>query len=162
MALQAAPWANSSQVQSMRVGQNSTKGAIRVSPRTPLDELARIMVERTIRVTVVPKLPPHAPVAVDIVTTRDILGAQHRCAVWLSILHAEHPMMRNPPVLNQGRPAESALAILRVHRIRNAPAINASHMVSGLTSLDDGHAQSPDVQSDHAGRVFPQTQRVHG
>lgn len=121
----------------MNVGQISTRGAITASPGTPLVEVAQLMLEDNVGAVVITKSPLDRPVVVGIVTDRDIIRAQFRRAAPLSQLHAEDAMTRDPLVLNENQSVATALRSMQARRVRRAPVITASGMLSGLVSSDD-------------------------
>lgn len=128
----------------MNVGRMSTKGAITASPSTPLVEVARLMLEGNVGAVVITKSPLDRPVVVGIVTDRDIVRTQFHSAAPLSELHAEDAMSRDPQVLNEDQSVASAIDSLQARRVRRAPVINASGMLSGMVSSDDLLAQVSD------------------
>lgn len=121
----------------MNVGQISTKGAITASPGTPLVEVARLMLEGNVGAVVITKSPLDSPVVVGIVTDRDIVRTQFHRAAPLSELHAQDAMTRDPLVLNEDQSVASAIGSMQTRRVRRAPVVNASGMLSGLVSSDD-------------------------
>ena len=128
----------------MNVGRISTKGAMTASPGTTLVEVARLMLEGNVGAVVITKSPLDSPVVVGIVTDRDIVRTQFRRAAPLSELHAEDAMTRDPLVLNEDQSVASAIGSLQARRVRRAPVINQSGMLSGLVSSDDLLAQVSD------------------
>lgn len=134
----------------MKVGEISTKGAISASPRTPLDEVARVMVKADVGAVVITKSPLDGPVVVGIVTDRDIVRAQNRHGAALSRLHAEDAMTRDPLVVNEDESVASAIGRLQARRVRRAPVIDASGLISGLISSDDLLAEVSDELTDLA------------
>jgi CBS domain-containing protein len=128
----------------MNVGQRSNKGAITASPSTALVEVARLMLEENVGAVVITQSPLDRPVVVGIVTDRDIVRTQFSRAAALSELHAEDAMTRDPLVLNEDQSVAGALGSMQARRVRRAPVINASGMLSGMVSSDDLLAQASD------------------
>lgn len=134
----------------MNVGEISSKEVVTVSPTASLDEVARLMMERDVGTVVVTKSPLDSSVVVGIVTDRDIVRTQFRLAAPLSRLQAEDAMTRDPLVLNENQSVASAVGRLQARRVRRAPVIDASGMLSGLVSSDDLLAQMSHELADLA------------
>ncbi len=125
----------------MRIGELCNRELVSVSAETPLSEVARLMCERHVGAVVVTKSPIDAPVAVGIITDRDITGAQLRSGSELQRLESGRVMTREPLILCEDEPLEEALGRLRRRGVRRAPVVTAHGMLVGLVSVDDVIAQ---------------------
>ncbi len=125
----------------MKVGDVCTKGAVTVSPSTPLGLVAETMCNRHVGAVVVTHAPIDSPVVVGIITDRDIVRAQLERTADLSRLSAREVMTPDPLVLNEEESAADAIRHLQARGVRRAPVINANGLLVGLVSTDDLLAQ---------------------
>lgn len=121
----------------MKIAKICTKGAITVSPSAPLSEVAQIMCGRNVGTVVVTASPADRPVVVGIITDRDVVRAQLHRTSDFSRLSVAEVMTRDPLVLNEEEPLESAIDQMLARGVRRAPVIDASGMLVGLVSTDD-------------------------
>ncbi len=125
----------------MNVGDVCTRGAVTVSPSTPLSEVAQMMCNRHVGTVIVTKAPIDSPVVVGMITDRDIVRAQLERTADLSRLSAGEVMTPDPLVLNEKESGSDAIRHLQARGVRRAPVVNASGMLVGLVSTDDLLAQ---------------------
>jgi CBS domain-containing protein len=81
------------------------------------------------------------PVAVGVITDRDITHAQLDRARNLSQIFSDQVMTRNPLVLCEDDAVEEALGRMRARGVRRAPVTTAHGMLVGVISTDDLIAQ---------------------
>jgi len=125
----------------MNVGQICNRHLLSAPASAPLSEVARLMHEAHVGAVVVTKAPIDAPVAVGMITDRDIMRAQLNRVADLSRLRAEDVMTRDPLVINENSSVEDAIRQLRVRGVRRAPVLSESGALVGLISTDDLVAQ---------------------
>lgn len=121
----------------MNIGQVCSRDVVVVSPSEPLATVAKLMQERHVGCVVVTKRPADRPVPVGIVTDRDIVRGQLERAADLFCLNVEQVMSREPLVLLESEPLESAVERLRARGVRRAPVVSANGELVGLVSIDD-------------------------
>jgi predicted transcriptional regulator len=81
------------------------------------------------------------PVAIGVITDRDITRAQLDPARDLSEIFTDQVMTRNPLVLCENDAVEEALGRMRARGVRRAPVSSAHGMLVGVISTDDLIAQ---------------------
>jgi CBS domain-containing protein len=121
----------------MKVGDLCNRVAVTVSASAPVSEAARLMSEHRIGAVVVTATPADGPVAIGMLTDRDIVCAQLDRAADLSQLRIGDIMTGEPLVLNQDAPVEEAIHRLRERHVRRAPVISATGKLVGVVSFDD-------------------------
>jgi CBS domain-containing protein len=121
----------------MRVGELCSRNVVAVSAAAPLIEAARLMCEQCVGAVIVTAAPAGRPVAVGVVTDRDIVCAQLERVVDLAQLRLADVMTRDPLVLNEDDAAEEAIHRMRGRGVRRAPVISSSGALTGVISFDD-------------------------
>ncbi|HYX74618.1 MAG TPA: CBS domain-containing protein [Steroidobacteraceae bacterium] len=121
----------------MNVGDLCNRNVVAVSASAPVSEAARLMCEQGIGAVVVTAAPADAPVAIGMVTDRDIVCAQLDRAADLGQLRTGDIMTGDPLVLNEEAPIEEAIRRLHKRHVRRAPVINSSGQLIGVISFDD-------------------------
>lgn len=121
----------------MNVGQMCSRGLVSVPQSTPLSEVARLMRDRRVGTVVVVTSPMDKPLAVGIITDRDIVHAQLDRTADLSALCAADIMTRDPLVLCSDVAVDDAIERMRVRDVRRAPVVTEHGALLGLVSTDD-------------------------
>jgi len=125
----------------MNVGELCSRDLVAVAPTTPLSEVARLMCERHVGAVVVIKSPMDQPVAIGVITDRDITRAQLHGASDLSRIFSDQVMTRDPLVLCEDEAVEEALGRMHARGVRRAPVTTAHGTLVGVISTDDLIAQ---------------------
>lgn len=121
----------------MNIGELCSRDLVAVAPTTPLSEVARLMCERHVGAVVVSESPLDQPVAIGVITDRDITRAQLRRASDLSQIFSDQVMSRDPLVLCEDDAVEEALGRMRARGVRRAPVTTAHGRLVGVISTDD-------------------------
>ncbi len=121
----------------MKVGDLCNRLPVTVSASAPVSDAARLMSEQRVGAVVVTAAPADWPVAIGMLTDRDIVCAQLDRAADLSQLRVGDIMTREPLVLNQDIPVEEAISRLRARHVRRAPVISSRGELVGVISFDD-------------------------
>lgn len=121
----------------MNVGQLCSRDLISVPASAPLSEVARLMHDHHIGSLVVVKTPLDRPVAVGMITDRDVVRAQLHRTGDLSRLRTGDVMTRDPLVLSEASEPEDAIRKMRARAVRRAPVVDAHGTLIGLVSTDD-------------------------
>ncbi len=125
----------------MKVGDLCNRKAVTVSASAPASDAARLMCEERVGAVVVTAMPDESPVAIGMLTDRDIVCAQLDRAADLGQLRIGDIMSGDPLVLNADAPVEEAIRQLRNRHVRRAPVIGSGGELIGVISFDDLLAQ---------------------
>ena len=125
----------------MNVGQISSRKLVSAPVGTTLSEVAKLMHDRHVGAVVVTKAPLDRPIAVGIITDRDIVQAQLERGADLTSLAVEEFMTSDPLVLNEEDSLDDAIRRLQARGVRRAPVITSGGTLAGLVSTDDLIAQ---------------------
>ncbi len=125
----------------MKVGELCSRDAVCAAASAPLLEVARLMCDEHVGAVVITKAPLDEPVAVGIITDRDIVRAQLDRTAELSRLRAEDVMTHDPLVVNEEDSVEAAIQRMRARGVRRAPVVTSHGVLIGLVSTDDLIAQ---------------------
>ncbi len=125
----------------MRVGDLCNRRAVTVSASATVREAAQLMCEERVGAVVVTATPAYGPVAIGMLTDRDIVCAQLDRAADLAQLRIGDIMTGDPLVLNADTPIEEAIRKLRNRHVRRAPVIGSRGELIGVISFDDLLAQ---------------------
>ena len=141
----------------MKVGDLCTREAVTVNASAQVRDAARLMCEERIGAVVVTATPDESPVAIGMLTDRDIVRAQLDHTPDFGQLRVGDVMTRDPLVLNEESSVEEAIHRLRNRHVRRAPVISSTGKLVGVLSLDDllahlagtlrGLARAADVRS---------------
>jgi CBS domain-containing protein len=121
----------------MKVGDLCTREAVTVNASAQAYDAARLMCAERIGAVVVTAMPAETPVAIGILTDRDIVCAQLDHAIDFAQLRVGDIMTGDPLVLNEEMPVEEAIDRLRARRLRRAPVISSTGTLVGVLSFDD-------------------------
>jgi CBS domain-containing protein len=121
----------------MNVGQMCSRGVVHVSESATLQEVATLMRDRHVGAVVVVTSPLDAPVAVGIITDRDIVRAQLEHVADLARLRAGDAMTKDPLTLRVNQQLDDAIDSMRARGVRRAPVVTAEGALFGFLSSDD-------------------------
>jgi CBS domain-containing protein len=121
----------------MSIANVCSRPAVSAPASASLSELAALMHDRNVGAVVITKAPLDQPVAVGVVTDRDIVHAQLDHTADLSRLSAEQVMSRDPLVLNEACSVDEAIRRMRARGVRRAPVVTANGVLVGMVSTDD-------------------------
>lgn len=121
----------------MKIGELCSRPVVSIPASATLAEVAVLMREHHVGAVVVTKATLDRPIAVGIITDRDIVRAQLDHTADLSRLSAEDTMSRDPLVLSVELSLGEAIQRLRSRSVRRAPVITATGALAGLVSTDD-------------------------
>ena len=125
----------------MNVGQICSRNLVSAPASAPLSEVAQLMHDRHVGAVVVTKPPGDQPVAVGVITDRDVVRAQLNQAADFSRLRAADVMSRDPLLLSEELSVEDAIQRMRARAVRRAPVVTSHGALAGLVSTDDLIAQ---------------------
>lgn len=121
----------------MNVGQICSRDLVSAPESAPLGEIAALMCERQVGAIVVTKIPSVRPIAVGIVTDRDIVLAQLNRAGDFTSLRAADVMSPCPLELCENDSVEDAIQRMRARGVRRAVVVTADGALAGVVSTDD-------------------------
>lgn len=121
----------------MNVGQICSRNLVSAPASAPLSDIAKLMHDRRVGAVVITKAPLDRPVAVGIITDRDIVRAQLERKSDLAHLSAEDVMTRDPLVLGEEDAVDDAIQRMRARAVRRAPVVTSHGALAGLVSTDD-------------------------
>jgi CBS domain-containing protein len=121
----------------MKIRNLCHRKPVTVTASAPVSDAAQLMYEERIGVVVVTAAPDEEPVAVGMLTDRDIVLAQLDRTAALGELRVGDLMTGDPLVLNEDTPVEEAIDRLRHRHVRRAPVISSSGQLVGVISIDD-------------------------
>ena len=121
----------------MKVGDLCTREAVTVNASAQARDVARLMCKERIGAVVVTSTPDETPVAIGMLTDRDIVCAQLDHTTDLAQLRVEDIMTGDPLVLNEEMSVEEAIHHLRTRHLRRAPVISSTGSLVGVLSFDN-------------------------
>jgi CBS domain-containing protein len=125
----------------MNVGQICSRNLVSTPASAPLSEVAQLMHDRHVGAVIVTKAPSDQPVAVGVITDRDIVRAQLDRAADFSRLSVAQIMTQDPLVLCEDASLDEAIQRMRARGVRRAPVVTSHGALAGLVSTDDLLAQ---------------------
>jgi CBS domain-containing protein len=126
----------------MKVKRAMHKGAMWISPDTPLLEIAKTMEEHDIGALPVGENDR----LIGMVTDRDIVCRAVARAADLSKLKARDVMTKGITYCREEHEIQEALDLMEKHKVRRLPVINASKRMVGILSLGDvSHASTQEL-----------------
>jgi len=126
----------------MKVKRAMHKGAMWISPETPLLEIAKTMEEHDIGALPVGENDR----LVGMVTDRDIVCRGVASGGDLSKMKARDVMTKGITYCREEHEIHEALDLMQKHKIRRLPVINASKRMVGILSLGDvSHATTQEL-----------------
>ena len=126
----------------MKVKRAMHKGAMWISPETPLLEIAKTMQEHDIGALPVGENDR----LIGMVTDRDIVCRGIAGGGDLSKLKARDVMTKGITYCREEHELQEALDLMEKHKIRRLPVINADKRMVGILSLGDvSHAAAHDI-----------------
>jgi CBS domain-containing protein len=121
----------------MKVDALCRRQVVSISASAALSEAARLMCEQQVGALIVTAAPADSPIAVGMLTDRDIVRAQLDGAADLSQIRVGDVMTREPLVLSEDEPLHEAVRRMRARGVRRAPVIGAGGALTGVISFDD-------------------------
>ncbi len=121
----------------MNVGEMCTRGVVSVSESASLRDVAKLMSERYVGSIVVVSQSGSQPIAVGIITDRDIIRAQLEHVADLSRLRVADVMTAAPLTLRSDETLANAIDMMRARGVRRAPVVNPQGALIGFVSTDD-------------------------
>jgi CBS domain-containing protein len=121
----------------MNVGEECSRPAATVPLSATLAEAAALMRERNVGAVIVTQSPSVRPIAVGVVTDRDIVRAQLDHTADLSSLGVEQTMSRDPLEINAQSDIDDAIFRMRARGVRRAPVVSGDGTLVGVVSIDD-------------------------
>jgi CBS domain-containing protein len=121
----------------MKVAEICSRRPTTISASASLSEVARLMFENHVGTVVLTRAPADRPIAVGILTDRDVICAQIEHGADLSRLPASQQMTPDPLSLSESLCVEDALAQMRNRGVRRAVVLDDSGALVGIVSIDD-------------------------
>ena len=121
----------------MNVGNVCRRPLITAPASSNLMQIASLMAEQNVGAVIITKAPLDRPVAVGVVTDRDIVIAQLDHTADLSSIPTEQVMSRAPLEIVESAELDEAIRQMRAHNVRRAPVVSADGSLIGMVSVDD-------------------------
>jgi len=121
----------------MKVGDLCRRHVVSISVAAPLSEAARLMCEQQVGAVIVTAAPADSPIAVGVLTDRDIVRAQLEGTADLGEIRIADVMSREPLVLTEDERLDEAVRRMRARGVRRAPVVGAGGALAGVISFDD-------------------------
>lgn len=121
----------------MNIGELCSRDLVCAPADARLEQVAKLMRDEHVGIVVITKAPADEPVAVGVITDRDIACTALESAADFAQLRAEQVMRRDPLVLSEEDTVESAIQRMRSRGVRRAPVVTARGLLVGLISTDD-------------------------
>jgi CBS domain-containing protein len=121
----------------MNVGRVCSRPGVTAPASSNLLEIAALMREHNVGAVIITKTPLNRPVAVGVITDRDIVQAQLDRTADLSAIPAEHVMSRAPLEITEDADIDEAIRQMRARGVRRAPVVTANGALTGMVSVDD-------------------------
>jgi len=121
----------------MKVGDLCRRQVVSVSAAAPLSAAAQLMCEQRVGAVIVTAAPAEGPIAVGVLTDRDIVRAQLGGTAALSEIRIADVMTREPLVLTEDEPLDEAVRRMRARGVRRAPVVSVGGALTGVISFDD-------------------------
>ena len=121
----------------MKLSQICSHPAITVSVSSPVSEAAALMARHQVGAIVVTATPSLRPVAIGIVTDRDIVRAQLTRAADLSAIPTADVMTPDPLEICETQPVDEVIRRMHERGVRRAVVISADGALRGVVSTDD-------------------------
>ena len=121
----------------MNVGRMCTKPPVTSSASSTLMDVASLMRERNVGAVVITRAPLDRPVAVGMITDRDIVKAQLDHTAGLDSLSAENVMSPAPLEIAETAQLDEAIHLMHKRGVRRAPVVGSDGALVGTVSVDD-------------------------
>ena len=121
----------------MKLSQICSHPALTVSASSPVSEVADLMARHRVGAIVVTSTPSVRPVAIGIVTDRDIVRAQLTRAADFSTIRTADVMTPDPLEICETQPIDEVIRRMHQHGVRRAVVISANGELRGVVSADD-------------------------
>jgi len=144
----------------MNIGNISSRRPVTATPSAALSEVARLMYEHHVGTVIVTLSPADRPVAVGIITDRDVIRAQLEHSADLGRLAASQVMTADPLSVCVTDRTEDALRRMQERGVRRAVVVDETGALTGIVSIND-IILSLTSQVAAIGRLL-ERQAVHG
>jgi CBS domain-containing protein len=144
----------------MNIGEICSRNLVSAPAVARLAEVAQLMRKEHVGIVVITKAPLDQPVAVGVITDRDLVRAQLERTDFAQ-LHAEDVMTREPLVLCEDLALPEAIARMRARAVRRAPVVNTHGLPIGVVSTDDLIAELARELRSLASLLEQQPRREH-
>jgi len=121
----------------MEVSELCGRNLVTVPAGAPVIEAARLMQEHKVGAVIVTAARADNPIAVGVLTDRDIVRAQLDRAVDMAQMRIADVMSADPLVLTEKTPVEEAIHRMRTRGVRRAPVAGPGGQLIGVISFDD-------------------------
>lgn len=121
----------------MKIGDISSRHPVTATPGTALSEVARLMYENQVGTVIVILAPVDRPIAVGVITDRDVIRAQLEHNAELGRLAASQVMTADPLSVCVTDGTEDVLRRMRGRGVRRAVVVDESGALTGIVSIDD-------------------------
>lgn len=125
----------------MSIGTICSRRPTCIAQNASLSEVVALMHQERVGTVIVTRTLAGRPIAVGIITDRDIVRAQLAQIADFSQLSTADTMTRDPLVLPEDKDIADALALMRTRGVRRAPVTDATGALIGIVSTDDLLAQ---------------------
>jgi CBS domain-containing protein len=120
----------------MNVGDVCNRDIVRVPPEASLADATRQMRDRHVGMVVITKNPLDEPVAIGVLTDRDVAFAA-LAGHDLAATRVAQCLSKDPLVLNEDTNAARALERMRERNVRRVPVVDSHGTLVGVVSTDD-------------------------
>jgi CBS domain-containing protein len=121
----------------VKVAELCKRSAVTISAAAPVMEAARLMCTKGVGAVIVTASPADGPIAVGVITDRDIVVAQLAGTRDLGQLRVAEVMTGDPLVVNEEDPIDAAIRRMRARGVRRAPVAGRGGVLTGVISFDD-------------------------
>jgi CBS domain-containing protein len=121
----------------MSVATICSRRPITAPPSAPLSDIAQLMYENRVGTVILTLTPSERPVAVGIITDRDVIRAQIEHSADLSRVAASQAMTPDPLTVCESDRCGEALSRMRDRGVRRAVVVDSSGALVGIVSTDD-------------------------
>jgi len=121
----------------MKVLDLCRRTVVSISGAAAVIDAARLMCTRSVGAVIVTASPADGPIAIGVLTDRDIVCAQLEGTRDLGELRVADVMTGDPLVLNEEDPIDEAIRRMRARGVRRAPVAGPGGVLTGVISFDD-------------------------
>jgi CBS domain-containing protein len=121
----------------MNITNIISRRPVTATPSVSLAEIARLMYDNRVGTVILTLAPADRPVAVGIITDRDVIRAQVERGADLSRIAASQAMTADPLSVRTSDGAEDVLSRMRERGVRRAVVVDDSGALTGIVSVDD-------------------------
>ncbi len=121
----------------MNIGRICSRPPVTVAASATLGDAARLMRDRHVGAVVVTEAPSERPVAIGMLTDRDIVNAQLDRTADLTRVRVADVMSTDPLMVGEDDPIGTALERMSSRGVRRAPVLGPHGSLVGVVSTDD-------------------------